>query len=186
MFRSSALALNQIGNLEIPFNSLKLIFLDVNARYWLRIFVNSTVVTCSCKLSSISLQVTLSVNTINTRQNRIKVGNPRHFTAGTSYIAGHQGKLGQIEDIWRRNCYLRKTPNKSIYLTSTNLIQRCVLTSVAEMEGTFDWLTTLIPQSVMEMFQRKSPRLTEYQERLESSVVEWRISMASCENDTSD
>ena len=55
--------------------------------------------TCSCKLSSISLQVTLSVNTINTRQNRIKVGNPRHLTAGTSYIAGHQGKLGQIEDI---------------------------------------------------------------------------------------
>ena len=46
VFRSSALALNQIGNLEIPFNSLKLIFLDVNARYWLRIFVNSTVVTC--------------------------------------------------------------------------------------------------------------------------------------------
>ena len=99
VFRSSALALNQIGNLEIPFNSLKLIFLDVNARYWLRIFVNSTVVTCSCKLSSISLQVTLSVNTINTRQNRIKVGNPRHLTAGTSYIAGHQGKLGQIENI---------------------------------------------------------------------------------------
>ena len=62
--RSSALALNQIGNLEIPFNSLKLIFLDVNARYWLRIFVNSTVVSCSCKLSSISLQVTLSINTI--------------------------------------------------------------------------------------------------------------------------
>ena len=26
VFRSSALALNQIGNLEIPFNSLKLIF----------------------------------------------------------------------------------------------------------------------------------------------------------------
>ena len=59
VFRSSALALNQIGNLEIPFNSLKLIFLDVNARYWLRIFVNSTVVTCWYKLSSISLQVTL-------------------------------------------------------------------------------------------------------------------------------
>ena len=37
VFRSSALALNQIGNLEIPFNSFKLIFLDVNARYWLRI-----------------------------------------------------------------------------------------------------------------------------------------------------
>ena len=32
VFRSSALALNQIGNLEIPFNSLKLIFLDVNAQ----------------------------------------------------------------------------------------------------------------------------------------------------------
>ena len=47
VFRSSALALNQIGNLEIPFNSLKLIFLDVNARYWLRIFVNSTVVRVS-------------------------------------------------------------------------------------------------------------------------------------------
>ena len=100
MFRSSALALNQIGNLEIPFNSLKLIFLDVNARYWLRIFVNSTVATCSCKLSSISLQVTLiSVNTINTRQNRIKVGNPRHLTAETSYTAEHQRKLGQIENI---------------------------------------------------------------------------------------
>ena len=100
VFRSYALALNQIGNLEIPFNSLKLIFLDVNARYWLRIFVNSTVVTCSCKLSSlISLQVTLSVNTINTRQNRIKVGNPRHLTAEMSYTAGHQEKLGQIENI---------------------------------------------------------------------------------------
>ena len=45
---------------------------------------------CSCKLSSISLQVTLSVNTINTRQNRIKVVNPRHLTAETSYTAGHQ------------------------------------------------------------------------------------------------
>ena len=99
VFRSSALALNQIGNLEIPFNSLKLIFLDLNARYWLRIFVNSTVVTCSCKLSSISLQVTLSVNTINTRQNRIKVGNPRHLTAEMSYTAGHQEKLGQMENI---------------------------------------------------------------------------------------
>ena len=51
--------------------------------------------TCSCKLSSISLQVTLSVNTINTRQNRIKVGNPRHLTAEMSYTAGHQEKLGQ-------------------------------------------------------------------------------------------
>ena len=47
VFRSSAFALNQIGNLEIPFNSFKLLFLDVNAWYWLRIFVNSTVVRVS-------------------------------------------------------------------------------------------------------------------------------------------
>ena len=34
-----------------------------------------------------------------------------------------------------------------------NLIQPCVLTSVAEMEGTFDYFTILLPQSVMKMFQ---------------------------------
>ena len=107
---NSALALNQIGNLDIPFNFPKLlIFSKVYSRYWLIIFVNSIAVTCSCKLISISLQVILSVNTINTRQNQIKVGNPRQLTAGKSYIAGHQRKLGQIENIWRRKCYLRNS-----------------------------------------------------------------------------
>ena len=52
------------------------------------------------------------------------------------------------------------------------------------MEGTFDWFTTLIPQSIMEMFQRKPLRLRKYQERLESYVKERRISIASCESES--
>ena len=52
--------------------------------------------------------------------------------------------------------------------TLQSLIQPCVLTSVEEMEGTFDCFTTLLPQSVTEMFQRKLLRLRKYQERLES------------------
>ena len=48
VFRSSALALNKIDNLDIPFNSPELlIFSKVTARHCLRIFVNSRVVTCS-------------------------------------------------------------------------------------------------------------------------------------------
>ena len=66
VLRSSALALNRIDNLEISCNSPKFnYFLEVNARYWLRNCGNSTVVTYSCKLSSISLQVTLSVMQYN-------------------------------------------------------------------------------------------------------------------------
>lgn len=54
-FRSSALVLNQRGNLDIPYSSPELLNLSkVNARNCLRIFANSTVVTCSCKLSFIS------------------------------------------------------------------------------------------------------------------------------------
>ena len=67
VFRSTACALNQIDNLDIPFNSPELLILSkVNARQCLRIFVNSTVVTCSNKLSLISLKVTRRGNTINT------------------------------------------------------------------------------------------------------------------------
>ena len=61
-------------------------------------------------------------------------------------------------------------------------LQPCVLTSVAEMEGTFNCFTTLLPQSIMEMFQRKSPRPRKYQESLETCVIQRRISMAHCEN----
>ena len=56
VFRSSALARNKIDNLDIPFNSPELfIFSEVTARYCLRIFVNSRVVTYSCKLSLTNL-----------------------------------------------------------------------------------------------------------------------------------
>ena len=55
VYRSSALALHQIDNLDIHFNSPELlIFPRVNARNCLRISANSTVVTCSFKLSLIS------------------------------------------------------------------------------------------------------------------------------------
>ena len=56
VFRSSALALNQIDNLDITFNSHELLILSkVNVKYWLRILVNSTAVTCSNKLNLSSL-----------------------------------------------------------------------------------------------------------------------------------
>ena len=51
------------------------------------------------------------------------------------------------------------------------------------MEGTFDRFTTLLPQSVLEMFQRKSLRLRNYQERLESYARGRRIAIARCENE---
>ena len=55
-FRSLTLTINQIDNLDIPFNSPELLFFPkVNARYGLRIFVNSTAVTCCNKLSLISV-----------------------------------------------------------------------------------------------------------------------------------
>ena len=44
-----------------------------------------------------------------------------------------------------------ETRSKSIYLIFKNLID----TSVEEMQGTFHRFTTLLPQSVMEVFQRK-------------------------------
>ena len=47
-----------------------------------------------------------------------------------------------------------------------------------------DLFTTLIPQSIMEMIQRKPLRLRKYQERLESYVKERRISIASCESES--
>ena len=51
VLRSKELALNQIDNLDILCNSPELlIFSKVNARHCLRIFVNSTTVTCSNKL----------------------------------------------------------------------------------------------------------------------------------------
>ena len=74
-------------------------YIKVNARYCLRIFANSSPVTCSNKLSLISLLITRSGNTINTRQNKVKVSNPRQFTAGKSFIAENQRKLGQMKDI---------------------------------------------------------------------------------------
>ena len=56
VLRSKELALNQIDNLDILCNSPELLILSkVNARHCLRIFVNSTAVTCSNKLSLISL-----------------------------------------------------------------------------------------------------------------------------------
>ena len=51
------------------------------------------------------------------------------------------------------------------------------------VEGTFDCFTTLFPQSVMEMFQKKSLILIKYQERVESLVIERRISIARCKNE---
>ena len=50
------------------------------------------------------------------------------------------------------------------------------------MEGTFNCFTTLLPQSIMEMFQRKSPRPRKYQESLETCVIQRRISMVHFEN----
>ena len=51
VLRSKGLALNQIDNLDILCNSPELLILSkVNARHCLRIFVNSTAVTCSNKL----------------------------------------------------------------------------------------------------------------------------------------
>ena len=59
VFRSSALALNQIDILQIRFNSPEsLMLFNVNARYCLKIFANSTAVTCSKNLGLISLRVT--------------------------------------------------------------------------------------------------------------------------------
>ena len=87
VFRSSALALNQIYDFNIPFNSPELLILSkVNARYCLRIFVNSTTVTC---LNKLNLSVTRRGNTINISQNQVKVSNLRQLTAGTSFIAGY-------------------------------------------------------------------------------------------------
>ena len=51
------------------------------------------------------------------------------------------------------------------------------------VEGTFDCFTTLFPQSVMEMFQKKSLILIKYQERVESLVIERIISIARCKNE---
>ena len=110
VFRSSVLALNKIDNLDIPFNSPELlIFSKVTARHCLRIFVNSRVVTCSCKLSLTNLWGYKKRLTIDTRQNQVKVSNHRQFTTGTSFIAGYQRKLGQIKNIYRRKCYLRNS-----------------------------------------------------------------------------
>ena len=48
VFRLSALAQDQIDNLDIPFNSPELLILSkVNSKGCLRIFVNSTTVTCT-------------------------------------------------------------------------------------------------------------------------------------------
>ena len=52
--------------------------------------MNSTTVTC--------IQVTRSGNTIHTRQNQVNISNPRQLTAGTSFIAGNQRKLGATSE----------------------------------------------------------------------------------------
>ena len=59
---------------------------------------------------------------------------------------------------------------QTFYLILKNLIQPCALTSVADVEGTFNYFTTLLPQSVKKRFQRKLQRLRKYQERLEPFV----------------
>ena len=51
------------------------------------------------------------------------------------------------------------------------------------MEGTFDCFTTLLPQSIIEMFHKKSLRLRKYEERVETFARERRISVARCENE---
>ena len=51
------------------------------------------------------------------------------------------------------------------------------------MEGTFDCFTTLLPQSTIEMFHKKSLRLRKYEERVETFARERRISVARCENE---
>ena len=51
------------------------------------------------------------------------------------------------------------------------------------MEGTFDCFTTLLPQSIMEVFLKKSLRLRKYQERVDSFVIERRILIARCKNE---
>ena len=70
------------------------------------------------------------------------------------------------------------------YLVFKNLIQPCFLTSVAEMKGTFNCFTTLLPQSVTEMFQRKSLWWRKYQERLKRYIIERRSSTARWENES--
>ena len=168
VFRSNALTLNEIDNLNIPFNSPDLLFFfKVNARCCLRIFVNSTAVTCSNKLSWISFYVTRSSNTIDTHQNQIKVSNPRQLTADEEHL--------KVE------IFNWESRNKSIYLIRVFkkiwFNHALILTSVEEIAGKFDCLTTLLPQSVMEMFQRKSLRLRKYQERLERCFIERRIAI---------
>ena len=51
------------------------------------------------------------------------------------------------------------------------------------MEATLDCFTTLLPQSVMVMFQRKLLRLRKYQERIESYVRKRNISVVCCKNE---
>ena len=51
------------------------------------------------------------------------------------------------------------------------------------MEGTFDCFTTLLPQSIIEMFHKKSLRLRKYEERVETFARERRISVPRCENE---
>ena len=121
-------------------------------------------------------------NTIHTRQNRVKVSNPSHLTAERLSLPEITENEDRLKTFEGENVNW-ETRNKSIYLKLNNLIQPCVLTFVEEMEGTFDRFTTLLPQSVLEMFQRKSLRLRKYQERLESYARGRRIAIARCENE---
>ena len=114
MFWSSAIALNKIDNLDIPFNSPELfIFSEVTARHCLRIFVNSRVITCSCKLSLTNLWGYKTRLTIGARQNQVKVSNPCQLTAGRSFIAVYQRNLGQIKNILEGENVIRETRDKS-------------------------------------------------------------------------
>ena len=114
VFRSSAIALNKIDNLDIPFNSPELfIFSEVTARHCLRIFVNSRVITCSCKLSLTNLWGYKTRLTIDARQNQVKVSNPCQLTAGRSFIAVYQRNLGQIKNILEGENVIRETRDKS-------------------------------------------------------------------------
>ena len=97
-------------------------YIKVNARYCLRIFANSSPVTCSNELSLISLLITRSGNTINTRQNRVKVSNLVSLLQENLSLP----KIRENKDRWRTfegETVSWETRNISIYLILKNLCQ---------------------------------------------------------------
>ena len=120
-------------------------YIKVNARYCLRIFASP--VTCSNKLSLISLLITRSGNTINTRQNKVKVSNPRQFTAGKSFIAENQRKLGQMKDIWRRKCQLRNSKYKHLPYIKKSGTNMC--SYLCRGNGSHVWLFYDLASSIL-------------------------------------